>query len=91
MIVEAKGQALEDPRKEELKTVSKQFEALFVQEMISAMRKTVNEGGLIPQGQGEKIYRSMLDQHYAESIAESEQIGLSSVIYQQLARNLEQE
>jgi peptidoglycan hydrolase FlgJ len=75
------------PENPALRKAAKSFEAMFVNQLVSAMRKTVGEGGLIPQSQGEKVYQSMLDSEYAQSIAESEQIGLSKVIYEQLVRN----
>jgi flagellar protein FlgJ len=69
-----------------LHDISKQFEALFVNQMVSEMRKTVVRGGLIPESQAEKVYQSMLDSDYAQKIADSEQVGLSKMIYQQLLR-----
>ena len=55
-------------------------------QMVSEMRKTVVRGGLIPESQAEKVYQSMLDSDYAQKIADSEQVGLSKMIYQQLLR-----
>jgi len=77
------GQSPEIP---ELRQVARQYEALFVSQMIGAMRKTVVNGGLVPESPAEKTYRGMLDAEHAEAIAESDQIGLSEIIYQQLLR-----
>lgn len=70
----------------QLRGVSKQFEAVFIDQMVSAMRKTVQSGGLIPEGSAEKTYRAMLDSEYSGTLAESGQIGLSQMIYEHLLR-----
>ena len=75
------------PENPGLRKASRQFEAMFMNQLIGAMRKTVGEGGLIPQSQGEKVYQSMLDSEYAGAIAESQQIGLSKIIYEHLLRS----
>lgn len=72
--------------KEKLKEVSKSFEALFINHMIGEMRKTVNKSGFIPEGAGEKIYRGMLDQEYAKSISEKDELGISKLVYDHLLR-----
>lgn len=70
----------------DLKAVSRQFESLLVNQMVSAMRKTVIRQGLIPESNAEKIYQSMLDQQYSERIAEGEGMGLSKLVYERLLR-----
>lgn len=84
MKIEQTPVAVENPQ---LAQVSKHFEALFMQEMVAAMQKTVSRGGLIPQGPAEKVFQGMLDQQHADRIAESGQIGLSKVIYEHLLRS----
>ena len=76
-----------DPQDQKLHDISKQFEALFVNQMVSEMRKTVVRSGFIPESHAEKVYQSMLDTDYAQKIADSEQVGLSKMIYQQLLRS----
>ena len=75
------------PEDEGLRNVSRQFESLFVNQLISAMRKTVVRDGLIPESQGEKVYQAMLDQQYAQRMSDTDQIGLSKIIYEQLVSN----
>lgn len=69
-----------------LKKVAKDFEAVFINQMVGAMRKTVVKGGMIPETNAERIYQSMLDQQHAERISDAEQIGLSNIIYEHLLR-----
>ena len=73
-------------RSEQFKHVARQFEGLFMHQMISAMRNTVNKSGFIPESTGEKIYQSMLDSEYARVISETDQMGLSKIVYDYLVR-----
>jgi flagellar protein FlgJ len=70
----------------EVRKVAKQFEGLFINQMVSAMRKTVVKGGLVPESNAERVYQSMLDNQYAERMADTEQLGLSQMIYDHLLR-----
>lgn len=70
----------------EVRKAAKQFEALFVNQMVSAMRKTVVKGGLVPESNAERVYQSMLDNQYSEKMADTEQLGLSQMIYDHLLR-----
>lgn len=68
----------------ELRKVARQFEAVFVEQMIGAMRKTVQPGGLIPESNAERTFKAMLDSENAGRIADAEQLGLSEIIYEHL-------
>ena len=72
-----------------LREAANEFEAIFVQQMLKSMRKTSLESDLLPKSEGEKIFRSMLDEQYAKLSAKSGSIGLGHMIYQQLKSNLE--
>jgi peptidoglycan hydrolase FlgJ len=76
-----------DEEKAALQKVSEGFEAIFVNQMVGEMRKTVEKGGLVPESQAERIYSAMLDQEFSSQIASSQQIGLSKMIYDHLLRN----
>jgi flagellar protein FlgJ len=69
-----------------LKKLSKQFEAIFVNQLVSAMRKTVTHDGFVPESQAERVYKSMLDSEYSGKISDSNQLGLSNMVYEQLKR-----
>lgn len=73
-------------QKEKLKAVSQQFEAIFVNQLVGEMRKTVNRSDLVPESQGEKVYQSMLDNEYSQKIADSDQLGLAKIVYEHLLR-----
>jgi len=69
----------------ELKKACQDFEALFVGEMFKSMRKTVPDGGLVKKGNGEEMYREMLDMEVASNLSRSKGIGLGDALYRQLA------
>ncbi len=70
----------------QLKEAAKQFEALFIYQMFSKMRETVEKGGLLEETMGEKIFQGMLDQEISLKAADNRSFGLAEVIYQQLKR-----
>lgn len=65
--------------------VSLKFEAMLMQQMISAMRKTVPESGLLPSGFAGDMYSSMLDQAIAETGSKSGGLGIAENIYRQMS------
>lgn len=67
-----------------LMEVSKQFEGIFVNQMVSAMRKTVAHEGVVPQSHAERVYQGMLDQEHAQKITDSGELGLANLVYQHL-------
>ena len=83
--------AAQDPAAErdnpELRKLAQQFEAGFVNQMIGAMRKTVPQGGLIPESGAERTFKTMLDNENAARIADADQLGLSAIIYEHLLRS----
>ena len=67
-----------------LREAANDFEAIFIQQMLKTMRKTSLESNFIPKSEGEKYFRSMLDEHYAQLTAKSGSLGLGEIIYKQL-------
>jgi peptidoglycan hydrolase FlgJ len=63
---------------------AKEFESLFVGMMLKSMRETLGKDMLAGKGQSEDIYRSLLDQEYAKSIADQGGLGLAKSIEKQL-------
>ena len=75
--------------KAKLREAANEFEAIFIQQMLKTMRKTSLESDFIKKSEGEKIFRSMLDEQYAILSAKSGRLGLGEMIFQQLRSNLE--
>lgn len=61
------------------------FEAIFLEQMLKAMRKTVNKSGFLSGGFAEEVYEDMLYTEYAKSMAKSAEFGLASKLYNQLS------
>ena len=75
--------AAEDP-KAAIREVSKQFEALFMQELMKSMRSTTMADGLF-ENQATGMGRDMLDQQYAMQMS-GQPGGLAAAIARQLER-----
>lgn len=69
------------------KKVSQDFEALFVGMMMKSMRSTVGKDTLTGGGHGEDVYRSMLDQAYADaSVKRGGGLGIAKIIEKDIIR-----
>lgn len=53
---------------EQLRGTAQQMQSVFVDQLFQAMRNTVPDEGLFSGGQGEEVFRGMLDQHMAEVV-----------------------
>ena len=80
-----KRAAHDDPR-QAAKKAATQFEALFLQMVLKSMREATPHSGLL-DSQEQDMYRGMLDDQVAQSIA-GRGTGLSELIAKQLTRNL---
>ena len=60
------------------------MEANFLKEMLRNMRKTVQESPEMKNNQGFQVFRGMLDDHYAETAAKTQGIGLAELIVKQV-------
>jgi peptidoglycan hydrolase FlgJ len=60
------------------------MEANFLKEMLRNMRKTVQENPEMKNNQGFQVFRGMLDDHYAETAAKTQGIGLAELIVNQV-------
>jgi murein DD-endopeptidase MepM/ murein hydrolase activator NlpD len=67
-----------------VKQVAREFEALFLSQLLSVMREGMGEDGLFEGTTGQDIYTSMMDQALARALAERGGIGLAETVYQQL-------
>jgi len=66
--------------------VAKDFEAMFLQQMLEAMRKTIPESKEHPKSYADGMYASMMDQAVAKAGSERAPLGLAMTIYKQLER-----
>lgn len=75
-----------------LHKVSKQFESLFLQEMLKSMRKANEsfQSSLTHSDSGD-FYQEMYDKQVSLNMANGNGMGLADVIYRQLSQHAEKE
>jgi peptidoglycan hydrolase FlgJ len=78
------GQVKWQPDK--LKKACREFESLFVQEMLKMMRKSMVSLASMGDGPEKDIYFSLIDQELSRSLAEKGSLGLGKMIYDRMAR-----
>lgn len=71
-------------RDKKLWKTSLQFEAVFMQQMLSSMHKSVPKSGFLPAGFAEDVHNSMMDQAVAKAASHTDSLGLAPSIYRQL-------
>ena len=83
----AASPAAPSPERAELAKAARQFEAIFVRQMLAAARKS-DFGGNLLSGQGEQTFRQMQDEHFADLAANRGAFGLAGMIEAQLAAHV---
>jgi len=73
---------------DQLRDALRDFEALFVNQLLTAMRRSVPESGA-PRSPGSKLYQQMLDEEMSRVIAHSGKgLGLADMLQRQLGKEL---
>lgn len=70
----------------QIKKVSKDFEAIFLQMMLKEMRNSVQKSGLMGNSQATDFFESMQDEQISRQLASAGGIGIGNVIYGQLQK-----
>lgn len=70
----------------EIQRVGREFEAMFLAEMLAPMFESLQTDGLGGGGMGEQIFRPMLVERYAQSIAQNGGVGVADSIMRELTR-----
>ncbi|MFQ5355962.1 MAG: rod-binding protein [Mariprofundaceae bacterium] len=65
--------------------ISLQFEAMLIQQMMSAMRKTVPKSELSPSNFANDTYSSLFDQAISDSASKRGSLGIANSVYRQLS------
>ena len=81
-------QKKDDPetRKLEVEKAARDFEALFVGQMLKTMQETVPENELFGGGDAEKVFREMFLDEVGKDVAKHDSLGLAKSIVQQIER-----
>lgn len=70
--------------KDKVANLSREFESIFMNQMLKAMRQTVPKNNLINGGHAEEIYSSLLDEEFSRRMAYTQQGGISQALASQL-------
>jgi peptidoglycan hydrolase FlgJ len=77
----------------QLQKACKEFESLFLNQLLTSMRKTIpkaelgaEEGNEKGESHEKEVFDEMMDQELAKTWAQSDGIGLANVLYQQLKK-----
>jgi flagellar protein FlgJ len=76
---------------EKLKKVATDFEEVFVNMLLKAMRSTVQESGLTEKSNQRDIFQGMLDESFAKEMAEAGGVGIADMMVKQLQKYVEKE
>ena len=69
----------------QIKKVSQEFESIFIGYMMKEMRKTVPDDPLMGNSTAKDIFYGMQDDAVSKELSKAGGIGLSTMIYKQLA------
>jgi peptidoglycan hydrolase FlgJ len=67
-----------------LKEACRDFESIFLKQMLNAMKKTVDKSELINGGMAEDLFEDMLYDEYAKIMAKTGSFGLADMMFRQL-------
>lgn len=72
----------------ELKDACRDFETLFVKQMLDSMRKTVTKADKTEDNAGKDYFEDMLYDNYAKKMSETANLGIAKMMYQQLYKSV---
>jgi peptidoglycan hydrolase FlgJ len=70
-----------------LREATREFEAIFIEQMLKSMRQTVEKSGLMDGGMAEDIFEDMLYENYAKKMSQTANLGLGDMLYRQISQN----
>ena len=79
---------VKDQGNDKLKEASQNFEAVFINQLLQVMDKTIQRSEFMHGGQGEKVFREMFYNEIAKDMASNpaSSFGLGKQIYEQLSK-----
>lgn len=85
VVLKKMGQTADTTKEAELKKACHDFEAIILQQLLSAMRKSVPKGGMTENSYSQDMYQSMYDESLAREMASGQGIGLADALFRQLS------
>lgn len=84
--------AAKENKLREFEKTAQAFEAVFVQMMLSQMRKSVHKSEIFSGGRGEEAFTPLLDQNLAELAARRNGgLGIGRLLLQRYSKSIERE
>lgn len=71
------------------KKAADEFEAIFISQMLKSMSVGIETDGPFGGGQGEKIYRDLMNEELGKTMTGQGGIGMSDAIYREILKNQE--
>jgi Rod binding domain-containing protein len=71
-----------------LKKATRDFESLFILNILKAMRRTIPQTGFLDGGLGQDVYNSMFDMELAKKMADNSAGSLAEILYRSLEKHL---
>lgn len=75
-----------DAAQDEIRRVAQEFESVFLAEMLAPMFESLDTEGMGGGGMGERMFRPMLVERYAQAISKSGGVGVADYIIAELNR-----
>ena len=72
---------------EKLRKACTDFESIFLNQILQAMRQTIPHGGFLKEGPEKDIFQSLFDQELSRSLAGRKGMGLGEMIFRQMKRH----
>jgi flagellar protein FlgJ len=64
-----------------LKKAAEDFEALFINQLMQSMRRTVLKSKLLEDAPGREVYQSLFDREISKKMAQKGALGVGKIIY----------
>jgi flagellar protein FlgJ len=67
-----------------LKKACEDFEALFINQLMQSMRRTVLKSKFLEDAPGKEVYQSLFDRELSKKMAQKGALGVGKIIYQKV-------
>jgi flagellar protein FlgJ len=82
------GEATDSAAEARMEKAATQFEAMLLKQMLGQMWKSAPSEGFLSGSREEQMFRDMLNDEMAKSIAESQSIGIKDIILREMREKM---
>ncbi len=76
------------PKLEKLKASSREIEAMFLKDLLGAMRRAIPKSDLVEATAGREVYEDLYDQALADGASKGGLLGIGDLLYKQFSHRL---